>query len=433
MALPAPLPSRLIRARVVLAVAVVVHLACLLNLGVAIRGTQRGTGPFGLDRLFNDPMHTLGPGADFFQFYQSGFDVRLGWSIYQARTPDDPRGLVVPYQYGNHYPPFVAYAIGLPLTLLTPWGAYAAWVGLMTVLTWGAAVWSYRLADAPDVGCVAAALWLGFSPWYVDVYLGQINILMAVGLFALVRAFERDRPWRGSVVFMLLTVIKLFPLLFVPIFLKFRRWRPLLVCGVGLVVTFVPYFVWRPEDWRFFADWATAPDISPLAVTSGNHGLKVLLYHLTGTQVGPRMVGYLFLGIGIMVTFLSRSRDLRLYIGLWVCTFFFVQTFVWEHHYLLLVPVIVLLYLRQPSPGLLVAWVWLALPTLFVFLDLPEIGRRTNPTPYWAHWQLIAYHTWKIVGVCGLYGGIVGTLLSTGIIDPDPLTNGDTVPEGAAS
>ncbi len=383
---------------------------------------QRGTGPVGLDRLFNDSMHTLGMGADFFQFYQSGYDARQGWSIYQARTPDAPAGLVVPYQYGNHYPPFVAYAIGIPLTLLRPWTAYAVWVGGMTLLTWGAAWWTYRLADARDVGCVAAAMWFAYSPWYVDVYMGQINVLMAVGVFALVRAFERDRAWPAAGLFTVLTVIKLFPLLFGPLLVKFRQWWPLGLCAAGLLATFVPYFaIAHPADWRFFMDWAAARDVSPLALTSGNHGLKVLLYHLTGGQVLPRMVGYFCLAFGIMLTFLSRSRDLRLYVGLWICTFYFVQTFVWEHHYLLLVPVVVLLYLREPRPRLLVLFVWLALPSLFVFLDLPEIGRRTNPTPHWTHGQLILYHTWKLVPVGGLYGVIVGALWpqrGLGAVDP---------------
>ena len=327
-------------------------------------------------------------------------------------------GLQVPYQYGNHYPPFVAYAIGVPLTLLSPWPAYAAWVALMCVLTWGAAIWSYRLAESPAVGCVAAAMRLAYTPWYVDVYMGQINILMAVGLFALVRAFERDRPWRAALTFTVLTIIKLFPLLFGPVLLKFRRWRALLVCAAGLALSFVPYFLAYPDDWRFFSSWATAGDVSPLALTSGNHGLKVLLFHVTQTQVVPRMVGYFVLAFGVMLTGLSRSRDLRLYVGLWLCSFFFVQTFVWEHHYVILVPVLVLLYLRDPRPQLLLLYLWLALPTLFVWLDLPDLGRRTNPTPHWSRWQLAAYHTWKLLPVCALYGMLVGALWPQPTIEP---------------
>lgn len=406
-----PPPRATPLARAALAAALVLHLLFLANLAGAFRGVLRDRAPFGIDRLFNDPTHTLGLGADFFQFYQSGYDARQGWSIYQARTPEAPRGLVVPYQYGNHYPPFVAYAIGVPLSFLRPWTAYWTWVALQVAVTWFIALWSYQLADRPSVGCAAAAMWLAYTPWYVDAYMGQINILMAAGLFGLVLAYERDRPWRGATVYTVLTVIKLFPLLFAPVFARFREWRTLLLCAAGLVLTFVPYFAFRPDDWRFFLNWAGATDVSPLAITSGNLGLKVLLFHLTHSQAFVRMVGYAFVGVSLMVTFVSPSRDLRLYIGLWVCTFFFIQTFVWEHHYMILVPVLVLLYLREPRPVFLVFFAWLAVPTLFVFFDVPELGRRVYPEPRWAQWQILAYHTWKLIPVFGLYGLIMGALL----------------------
>ena len=421
---PPPVASR--AARGVLAAAVVVHLVFLGGLVSAYGRVPAGNPPAGLDRLFNDSAHTWGIGADFFQFYQSGYDALQGWSIYQARTAENPQGLVVPYQYSNHYPPFVAYAIGIPLTLLRPWGAYWVWIGLQVALTWLAAGWSYRIAPSPTVGCVAAALWFAYSPWYVDAYMGQINIVMAVGIFALVRLYERDRPWGGAVLFTVLTIIKLFPLMFGAVFLRFRRWRALGLCAAGLVASFVPYFVLRPEDWRFFIRWAAAPDISPLAVTSGNLGLKVLLLHLTESQVVPRMAGYALLGVSLMMTFVSPSRDLRLFIGLWVCTFFFAQTFVWEHHYMMLVPVCVLLYLRDPGPVVLWLFVWLAVPTVFVFLDLPEIGRRTYPNAYWSRGTLLLYHTWKLVPVFGLYGYIIGALTPHRALEPGALPDGAT-------
>jgi hypothetical protein len=80
--------------------------------------------------FFNDMMHRFGPGCDFFAIYMAGFNAARGCSIYRL----SPGDAAVPYAYPFRYLPFVAYAAGIPVTLVPPVTAYALWVGVCECL-----------------------------------------------------------------------------------------------------------------------------------------------------------------------------------------------------------------------------------------------------------------------------------------------------------
>jgi hypothetical protein len=76
---------------------------------------------------------------------------------------------------------------------------------------------------------------------------------------------------------------------------------------------------------------------------------------------------------------------------------------VWEHHYVLLQPPLILLALAslRKDPGAPSARTWLppfviaALPTLFVFYDLPALGYNEDPQRYWLPAVSLLHHATK--------------------------------------
>ena len=95
--------------RVVLPLAIGVHLLFWLSLPTGL-----------LDPLFNDSMHRIGKGGDFFQFYQAGAELLRGRTIYQYTVMDS-----VPYGPFNKYPPLLPATLGPQLGLA---GAAQVWL-----------------------------------------------------------------------------------------------------------------------------------------------------------------------------------------------------------------------------------------------------------------------------------------------------------------
>src|SRR5215211_5487420 len=82
-----------------------------------------------LSPLFNDASLREGIAADFFAVYQAGYNAKYGESIYLNNE-----GIATPYYYRFRYLPFIAYAIGIPLTFFQPFTAYYLWVLVYEVL-----------------------------------------------------------------------------------------------------------------------------------------------------------------------------------------------------------------------------------------------------------------------------------------------------------
>ncbi|MBN2564135.1 MAG: DUF2029 domain-containing protein, partial [Candidatus Eisenbacteria bacterium] len=223
-------------ARALLIVAVAVHLIFVASLL---------TPDHFLNPLFVEGVHNLGEGqgSDFYAFYQAGRYVLDGQSIY-TRPMDDPNR-VVPYAYFYRYLPFVAYTIGVAANAVPPKTAYWIWVALTELLLVLCVAGTRRIVRDGGLFAALAAMWLMYSPFYMEQYMGQLTFAMAAMSFAFAVAFVKGRVaaadgwWWASVVIKHLTV------LYVPILLRVRRYRAVVVAALLLAVTTVPYLLLR--------------------------------------------------------------------------------------------------------------------------------------------------------------------------------------------
>jgi len=504
---------------ILLACGIAVHLAFLLSLRSGL-----------LHGLFNDSIHRFGPGCDFFSIYAAGVKARLGESVYTIGGHVEQ----VPYAYAFRYAPLVAYTLGLALSWLPHLTAYGVWLCLCELallrnirITWELVhAKAQRRKEEGKTGSgirevfahpySLAAMWLLFSPYYLELYVGQFTFITASLVFCAYLGWERDSSrklarmgdvetqrdgaeraseiegvfgdgtstnatrreqrnpelnsslsssaplrlcvrqladlsWAAAV------LLKMMPLLYLPIALLRGRWKSALATVAVLGVTSWVYFQRFPGDWKVFTD--TNADPRP-TWHGGNQGLMALLYALSGEQVGLYLqyrsaalavVGLLFAGVtwacltqgrrgaeredeegltpsrkvakkqvpNLLVpgqlptdrplwnSLLSPSAPLRLCVrshdllylyALASAAYLLCYKDVWEHHYVLLLPPLVLLALRRVSP-----WVWLppflvsALPTLFALYDVPNIGYNEDPQRYWLPAVSLLHHAWKPV------------------------------------
>lgn len=395
--------------RIVLGAAVALHVVLLaLSLGGS------------LAPLYNDATHRLGRGEDFFCFYQAGRNALAGESIYH----DFKSTYVVPYwgASGFRYLPIFAYTYGILFNVLPPWSAYHAWVAILECLLLFDVFLTMRRfpGTRPLLLAIASAMWLLFFPMFLELHMGQMSFFAGSLLFFMAMALERgglrgmDDAWVVS------GLTKTSSAILLPVVLKLGRWRAIallvLVGGLSSAV----YFALRPDDLKVFLSFNLGSSFLS-TLHAGHLGLRALLLDLDsgfgwfGAQLRPAI--WIVCGSVVVVSSLAtwlapREKTIEV-MALWMTTYFLVYKDVWEHHYTMLLPFLVLVFLRGPSSKVLVLFVLLAVPTPFRFFDVPGIA---DPQGFWNRWVSVAYHASKILPTILVY-----LLLCARILDRSPV------------
>ncbi len=392
---------------------------------------------------FNDAVHRFGPGCDYFSIYAAGVKAQGGESVYSIGGHVEQ----VPYAYAFRYAPVVAYTLGLLLALLPPVPSYGLWLVACEL----ALLRNVRLTLQDGAGrkraLIAAALWLLFSPFYLELYVGQFTFVTASLVFwaylrwtqALPASTGNREQGTGNLLADLIWTaalwLKAMPVLFLPILLLRGRWKGALLALAGLALTSWLYFQRFPQDWAVFV--STNADPRP-TWHAGNQGLMALLFALNGEStprfLPARSVAIVVVALVLGLLFLQAWRAQRtsqadphthipthptepllpLYAAL-SAAYLLLYKDVWEHHYVLLLPPLVLMVLRGWSP-----WIWLpaylvaAIPTPFVLYDVPGIGYNEDPQRYWTPAISLLHHGWKPVAAMWLFGAVVVRSLVSG-------------------
>ena len=369
-----------------------------------------------LNPLFPEGAHNLeeGQGSDFFAFYQAGRYVLDGEDIYRRPMEDPER--VVPYGYFYRYLPFVAYTLGVASNALSPWAAYWSWIAIVELILALTILATRRLVDDTTLFGYLAAMWLMFTPFYIEQYMGQLTFVMSALIFVFALARARGRLAAFDWSWILSVLIKHVTILYVPILVRTRRMRPIVLAVLLLVASTVPYFLLRPADTGQFGHDNFSFNLYPYAGNLGALALVMVLkdhFFPAASQplvhAGPLMLSItrlLLLAVmavptlwALWTTFRRRPFDFVESLGLWTMVYFFVFREVWEYHYVLLLPVLVLFYAKTRARVLWVIYGLLAAPTLFVLYDVPG----DSPEASWTAFEHVLNHSFKIVPLVWLF------------------------------
>ena len=366
-----------------------------------------------LNFLFNDSQNRLGQGSDFFAIYQAGHDFLHGISVYVPRQPNS--GGDVPYAYAFRYLPSVAFSFGAAFNVLPAWPAYWTWVGFNEVLLFINVALTWRFAPGRTLRIVCVVMWLVYAPFYLELFMGQFNFLMATLIFWL--GLTVMRSWRDGICasWTASLLAKTNSAILLPVAWRTGWLRPAIAGIAFAALVNLPYFVLVAHSWNawygnfhFIGD---RPDVIPHA---GNLGLAALLALFRQTDgsgapdVALRLTGQLPWGfvaivISLAATLRASPRRVLPLLALWLCVYFFVFDDVWEHQYVLLLPALVLLTLfdDEMRPWAVLAYVILALPTPYALFQIATPRgvnyQLTDPQVYWSGVEVYLYHVIKIL------------------------------------
>ena len=367
--------------------------------------------------LFNDASHTR-RGFDFGVFYLAGQALAEGRDIYSVSGAFGFRYLPVFALISSlfaHFQPLTAYLLHLCCTEL--------FLAANLYLTW-------RWVEGTRRG-LALFMWLAYSPYFLELYMGQVSFWAASLLFWLIVGLHSDRRWAAGFCWAGALLVKPNALILAPALMRLRTWRVLVLGLLACLLTSLPYFLLHPDSLAtFFAANIHGSPVQGALTHAGNLGLQGGLVSVVAQLAGQPLAKLTTLAdlpfagraviygsqAAILVAALVatwRGREALPLLALWMCTFFLVYKDVWEHHYVFLQPVLVGLYAHSGSPKLLWIFALIALPTPFVLFDIePGVYGPIDPERTWGPAVSIAYRSTKLIPLGCLWYGLCRTCLA---------------------
>jgi len=368
-----------------------------------------------LDSFFHD-TDRVPRGLDYFSIYQSGRNFLNGTSVYYGvrvhRLGDN--ALVVPYFSGFRYLPVYACTFGVLLNLLPPWQSYWAWIFLVELLLLFNISLLRYLPLSTNNKTLLAALWLGYSPYYIELHIGQQSMITVTLLhLAIIFHVTNNRRLR-ELSYVASVLWKINTILFIPIWLKLKKFKTILLLFVLTIVFSFPYFFLVEGSFQEFISYFHHKFIAIGPNSLGFWSLAATIlqraeisHHSIRSILGIWTIG--ILSIASLATLIPRRINFLSALGMWICVYFLTYQYVWEHHYVMLLPVftIVLLVRGLRIPGI-IAWFFCALPTPYIFFNLPG---TMMPQMKWTFLQDIFYHSTKILPVAVLFCLFIADLI----------------------
>lgn len=362
-----------------------------------------------LNPLFNDATRRLGQGSDFFAVYHAGEHFRHNESLYVLKEGAFPP---YPFAYSYRYLPSVAYTVGAPLSLLSPWVAYWTWLAFNELLLAINLVLTWRSSPTPALRWLCCSMWLLFTPLYLEFYMGQFSFVMASLLFWTGLALATKTPIAGGASWAVSLVVKTNSLVLAPLWLRMRAYR-VVVGGLAFAALLnVPYFLLKPGSLGHWLDnFSGVFGGAPIDTSAGSFGLRNFLaaIDVLAEQRGGVVLNVLariaeppvwapaIAAVSLVATFAQRRFDPVTSFAVWCTTYFLIYTDVWEHHYVMLLPTLVLLVMRRPQFAAiaLVTYVLVALPTPYWLFERLERDPAEVRSPLWSDPQ----HAWTALEI----------------------------------
>ena len=318
--------------------------------------------------VFGQRLHTIGPRIDFSAYYVAAHlaaEHPPGELYYQATFPDGriaPLGAASGWQevvrrYGVAeaitfvYPPFFAILLK-PLAHFSYETAYTLWSALTVLLTF-ASVWiCLRLGGrrlSAELAMIVAVGLFSYSPFFYELVVGQVASLLlslwVLGVWLMVRGWD----WGSAFCFAVATMIKMTPILAVPLLAMHRKWRWLAAYGCWMAAL-LGFSVWQ-AGWAAHKEFwhGVMPSVSCGIATEGNVSVMAYVQELflgfvpmDGWQSTlPRLactvskaVSFLVLGLGMFQFYRYRREEkLVLHLVLLLLLSLAISPITWIHHY----------------------------------------------------------------------------------------------------
>ncbi len=354
------------------------------------------------DPFFHD-TDRVPRGLDFFSIYQAGYNFRHGMSVYYGVREHryGTEHLVVPYFSGFRYLPYYAVFYGGLLSITSPWTSYWCWIVCIEIMMLFNLHSMRKLFTDANLLRLTRAAWLSFTPYYVELHIGQQS-MVTVTLLLLCAIAERRSQFAHRDFFYGMSVLwKLNTILFLPIWMKLWRIKSILALMLVMFFLSAPYFFYVPGSFSEFASYFHHKFIAAGPNSQGFTALIVSLWQNTDLppDVLPNVLSlwkYVIIGTAIATTFIPKRINVLRALPMWICVYFLTYQFVWEHHYIMMLPAYTMLVASSRRARWLIPALFHMSPTPYFLFNNPM---RSMPQETWSAFQDLIYYGFRTIPV----------------------------------
>lgn len=346
--------------------------------------------------VFGQRLHTVGPRIDFSAYYVAAHlaaEHPPEELYYQATFPDGriaPLGAARGWQevvqrYGVAeaitfvYPPFFAVLLK-PFAYFSYETAYRLWSALTVLLTFASVGICLRLGGrklSAELAVIVAVGLFSYSPFFFELVVGQVASLLlflcALGAWLLVR----ERDWGSAFCFAVATMIKMTPILAVPLLAMHRKWKWLAAYGCWMIVL-LGFSVWQ-TGWAAHEEFwhGVMPSVacgityvSNISAVAYVQDLFLGYVPMDGYQstlprlacTASKAVSFVVLGLAMIGFYRYRGEEkLVLHLVLLLFLSLAISPITWIHHYVIALLPFLYLWCKEREGGN-----WLLLATVLV-------------------------------------------------------------------
>jgi glycosyl transferase family 87 len=353
---------------------------------------------------------------DFFSYYIGAAAIHQEKPIYAFETYESVVAAVGIRHAGLYlYPPTLAMII-LPALLVSPYVASLIWLGLnigLLLLGVGLLLWQSNIRDH-WMRFALLLLPVVFTPTFMTLYLGQVNVLVFVLIALAYLAFVHRYLHISGVLLALSAWIKLWPIVLIAYFVWKREWKVVAGAIIGLLLigllTFA--FVGAEQTTSFFTDrlpeiaQGTQPDLDHLNQSIPGIFAKMfapsskyvlpLVHSPTLAQQGSRITIFLLIVITIILCSwpipLKDREQFSTEFTLVVIAAMLITGRLFESNLILLLPAYFFIA-EQLQQEHITSWKWFVLPIASVVLINMHrvIWTLANPDKQALPWFLLIF------------------------------------------
>lgn len=331
-----------------------------------------------LNPLYYDSSYGIGQGADFFAYYQAGYNLINGLSPYH----NIPGYNIVPYAYGYRYLPFFAHTFGMLFNIFPPRISYWVWIIFLLALIWYTSWITHKICNSLNmpkwVEYIAIGMWLCYSPIYIELYSGQATLFIGILTFFSFYAESKKKEKVGIFYWTFGCLIKYMPYLLAPAILCSGRTRKVLY---NILFSILAILFFGFVYFSYFVEFNLKAGIL-LYATKQSFDFKSVIYLTGRILIGNKdwfsddintllniILPFTFIGLSTVATI--YSKDYLVSLSLFACSYFLFFSGIWEHHFTFILPFLVILWIRDKKRlKWFLIFIFLAIPTPFYFFEL---------------------------------------------------------------
>ena len=223
-----------------------------------------------------------------------------------------------------------------------------------------------------------SALFIQYFPTKFTLTLGQINLIILLLITTAFYFFKKNKDMHSGIFLGIATLIKIFPCFLILFFIKEKKWKTvfsfIITVGVGIGLTLL--FFSPSLIIFYFESVAGNLFLQGGEMSYFDQSLNSFLLRLSVASDVRLLLRIIFTLTSVFLFLIAKNKSLS-YFGLIFSVLLFLPSFAWFHHYVILIPLLIILWTTTTQTIDKLFLIFVCLLTTF-HLRAPEAFSSSN-------------------------------------------------------